>query len=239
MSSFNVPQEKAKIHTMEGRRILSLLNALAVKPAGGNTAGKDAELPQIEKESDGRPFFTDRRADFNISHSKNMAAAAWASCGRVGCDIQYADLSRARVSAGRRFFHKDELAAIEKTGDEGLLNFYRIWVLKEAWLKMHGFSVFNIAKAPQFIIEDSLPAGGNAKKSEYFYLYELSCLQDPAGHGLIKHESSGIYMLAVASDYFSAAEPEFFWFSETELKLKRVENIYAADIPENTDTPNM
>lgn len=175
----------------EGRRILSLLNA---------RAGGDEPLP-VEKESGGRPFFSDGRADFNISHSRNMTAAAWVPSGRIGCDVQYLDPSKSYVQISRRFFHSEEQSCVEQAGEEGIRSFYRIWVLKEAWLKLHGLSVFDMAKAPLFSI-------GRGKGDFESFLYEL---ESPAGEK---------YMLALVRDHLCETEPEFLWFSERVLTIR-------------------
>jgi phosphopantetheinyl transferase len=98
----------------------------------------------------GRPH-----VDFSISHSRNMVAVAFKTSflkGRVGCDVQYVDAGKSCVEISRRFFHATEQAYIEADPAAQLRNFYRIWVLKEAWLKLHGLSVFEMKKAPAFSI---------------------------------------------------------------------------------------
>jgi phosphopantetheinyl transferase len=189
-----------------------------------------AKSREILYEPGGRPYFLDYHADFNISHSRNMVAAALQVRGRVGCDIQYLAPNKCFIEISRRFFHAAEQAYIEQDPAAQKQNFYRIWVLKEAWLKLHGLSVFDMAKAPAFSI------GGNQssmdKRGVDFFLYELS---SPAG------EES--YMLAAARQRTSSsdgeAEPEIRWFSDAVLTLNKVENIYAAQSPENTVTPKI
>jgi len=208
----------------EGRRILSLLDTGM------------ADLPETEgdrlfsREGAGRPFFTDLHADFSISHSRNMAAAALlpshgGKICRIGCDIQYIDPAKSCVGLGRRFFHKSEQAYIEKADESQVRNFYRIWVLKEAWIKLHGYSVFEIAKAPVFKI--GTPPAKNDNNELLYHLYELG-------------ES---YMLAIVRQRLHSAdegaEPVFRWFSGSKLTLNRVENINAEQIPENTVTPKI
>jgi phosphopantetheinyl transferase len=232
MSILNNGREGIRqIHKDEGRRILSLLdtdNGLSHEPGG-------------------RPYFQDRHADFSISHSRNMAVAAWLSnpdpartpC-RLGCDIQYVDPRKPRTGISRRFLHECERAYIEEAGSEAIRNFYRIWVLKEAWLKLHGLGVFEIVKAPAFSIGAVDKAGqdGNGQNGNEqldFFLYELA---QPGGLDSVCGE---MYALAICRqrNHFSGTAPEFRWFSETTLTLNRVENIYAAQSPDNTVTPKI
>jgi phosphopantetheinyl transferase len=228
--------ERREKHSAEGFRIVSLLDASLASP--GEAISNDF----IAREPGGRPYFSDYHADFNISHSRNMVAAALQMSkaavlsfprGRVGCDVQYCSPGKSFVEISRRFFHAEEQAYIEKDPAEQARNFYRIWVLKEAWLKLHGLSVFDMAKAPIFSI-GGIPQTGTDKSGLYFFLYELS-----------SSASSGdeSYMLAAAHQRVSSsdgeAEPEIRWFSDAVLTLNRVENIYAAQSPENTVTPKI
>jgi phosphopantetheinyl transferase len=226
-------EEGRKRRSTEGLRILSLLDA--------NSGGQR----EILYEPGGRPYFPDPHIDFSISHSKNMVAAAVqiineqlsmsnvkplsVAPGRIGCDIQYVDPRKSCVEISRRVFHAGEQAYIENAGTEQVHNFYRIWVLKEAWLKLHGLSVFDMIKAPAFTIGDD-PQTVTKKGELVYFLYELS---PPA--------FQETYMLAVARQcsFGGEAEPEIRWFSDTAFALNRVENIYAAQSPENTVTPNI
>jgi phosphopantetheinyl transferase len=235
--------EGRKRRSAEGLRILSLLDALPADP-------KEASLKRpIAYEPGGRPYFPDFHADFSISHSRNMVATAIQISneqlamsnekpppssfpeGRIGCDIQYCNPGKSCVEISRRFFHADEQAYIENAGTEQVRNFYRIWVLKEAWLKLHGFSVFDMIKAPVFSIGGD-PQTVTDEGGLVYFLYELSSpnFQEP-------------YMLAAARQlphsFGGETEPEIRWFSDTAFALNRVENIYAAQSPENTVIPNM
>ena len=206
----------------EGRRILRLL---------------DRDYP-IAYEPGGRPYYADHHADFSVSHSRNMVVAAWLSgedqaAGglRVGCDIQYVDRRKRHGAISRRFFFPAEQDYIESAaGDaEGIRRFYRLWVLKEAALKMRGRSVFEMKKAPSFSIGVTR-SGAAGNTAPDCFLYEL------AG------ESGEWYLLAVAreGDHSGAsAEPEFRWFSESTLAVTSIADIYAAQSPVNTVTPKM
>jgi hypothetical protein len=165
-----------------------------------------------------------------------VAAALLPSPGgtpcRTGCDVQYLAPGKSFIEISRRFFHAEEQAYITADPAAQARNFYRIWVLKEAWLKLYGLSVFDMAKVPVFSIGGA-PTDTD-KSGLVFFLYELS----PAA-------SSGdeSYMLAVARQRASSldgeAEPEIRWFSDTTLTLNRVENVYAAQSPENTVIPKI
>lgn len=205
----------------EGRRILRLL---------------DRDYP-LAYEAGGRPFFADHHADFNISHSRNMAALAWRANAetadrprRVGCDIQYADPRKRHAAVSRHFFlppEQDYIAAASGEG-EALRRFYRVWVLKEAWLKMRGLSAAEMAKAPAFSIGGEVSGKAGAALPPDCFLYEIDA---PAGER---------YMLAlVCGQGYSGEAPVFRWFSALPAAVTRIADIYAAHSPANTVTPNM
>jgi phosphopantetheinyl transferase len=236
--------ERREKRSAEGLRILALLDTATMPLA---SPGEAISHDFIVREPGLRPYFSDYHADFNISHSRNMVVAAVQMKseklkvknvkphssfpgGRVGCDVQYCSPSKSFGAISPRFFHAGELAYITADPAARVRNFYRIWVLKEAWLKLYGLSVFDMAKVPEFSIGGA-PTGTD-KSGLVFFLYELSV-------------SSGdeSYMLAVARQRTSSSdgadEPEIRWFSDATLTLKRVENVYAAQSPENTVIPKM
>jgi hypothetical protein len=163
---------------------------------------------------------------------KKKVKAPSFSPGRVGCDVQYLAPGKSFVGISRRFFHAGEQAYIEEDAVAQMRNFYRIWVLKEAWLKLHGLSVFDMAKTPAFSIGG--PQDGADKSGLVFFLYELSPPASSCGES---------YVLAAARQRVSSsggeAGPAIRWFSDATLTLNRVENIYAAQSPENTVMPKI
>jgi hypothetical protein len=146
---------------------------------------------------------------------------------RTGCDIQYVH-PRKHQEIARRFFHPPELEYIASAPEESgrILRFYRIWVLKECFLKLRGLSVFCIQDAPTFIFDDPVPAPAESLR---FYLYELG------------DAATGRYLLAAGQETSGAAPvrhrtaqsgaPEFRWFSAETLPLISMTemNLPAAD----------
>ncbi|MDR1411020.1 MAG: 4'-phosphopantetheinyl transferase superfamily protein [Spirochaetaceae bacterium] len=157
----------------EGRRVLALLDA--------EGSGSAREPAAIAAESGGRPFFTGRHADFNISHSQYIAAVAWSEAVnpanglpfRVGCDIQYVSPGKNREAIARKYYSPGEnsyIAAAEDDADR-IDRFYRIWVLKESCLKAAGLSVLDMRDSPSFAGRESL--GKDPSLPFDFFLYEL------------------------------------------------------------------
>lgn len=97
----------------------------------------------------GRPIFLNYPyADFNISHSRNLAACTITAEGITGCDIQYMR-RRTNLKTAERCFHHEELQDIDET------RYYMLWTLKEAFLKMHGMGVSEINRSPVFTVKKS------------------------------------------------------------------------------------
>lgn len=86
---------------------------------------------------------------FNLSHSGEWLVLAWhlaPDVGPLGVDIEHRGTGKRDVMRlARRYFSAAEqrsLAAL--SGDAQATLFYRLWTLKEAWVKAHG-----LALAPQ------------------------------------------------------------------------------------------
>jgi phosphopantetheinyl transferase len=186
----------------EARRILGLLD----RPG------------PLDRDPRGRPYFTDKHADFSISHSRNMAAVGWISGGgaipRVGCDIQWDNPQKTRSGISRNFFHAAEQDYIAAGGEESRGRFCQVWVLKESWLKMRGRSVFDIRQSPVFYFQEMFhppeePA--SAREDADFFLYEIAASADER------------YFLSLARERNQSPRPEapeIRWFSRPPLRVR-------------------
>jgi hypothetical protein len=210
------------LQSREARHILERLEQRDIPPGA------------IQREAGGRPYFEDGHANFSISHSRRAVAVCYSTLQppgagpilRAGCDIQYVD-SKKRHGIARRFFHPPEQGYIASALEESerILRFYRIWVLKECFLKLRGLSVFCMREAPAFMFDG--PATTAAPR---FYLYELG------------DAVSGQYLLAAGLENPGAAPaqpdtaaqsgaPELRWFSAETLPLISVTETKAAPSP--------
>jgi 4'-phosphopantetheinyl transferase len=88
----------------------------------------------------GKPRLADHPGvHFSLSHSQDRALLAVSDGPEIGADLEmvrpvdHLDLSR-------RYFHPDEVAAIERQEDPRLA-FFRIWTLKEAVVKAIGLGL--------------------------------------------------------------------------------------------------
>lgn len=81
----------------------------------------------------GKPYLANAPdVNFNLSHSGNYGMAAVAPV-EIGCDIQHRALRTRQEQVAKRFFSEQERQALE-----GGCDFFRIWALKESFLKVTG-----------------------------------------------------------------------------------------------------
>ncbi|MDR0502308.1 MAG: 4'-phosphopantetheinyl transferase superfamily protein [Treponema sp.] len=213
--------EKADKRRQAGRRILSVFE------------GRDIEESDIGKEDQGRPFFKQRHADFNISHSGSLLAVSYIKRGdtRTGCDIEFIRTRCRAENIAKNYFSSAEYGYIFSSGTSDETRFFEIWTLKECYLKLRGLSVFDMKTSPSFIKEDSafsqekyfFSFGETVNTEISFYLYRIS-------------NSGGQYMMAVAIEG-EDEEPEIKMFSQISLDCKRIVKIKAAPNPEETVMP--
>jgi hypothetical protein len=209
--------ERQKLLSAEARRILSLCE-------DGDFAQDD-----IAQDVAGRPFFSDRDMDFNISHSGNLTAVSLVRGKnlRTGCDVELVrPRSRAKEIA-KDYFTASEINYIESGGSFGEARFYQIWTLKECFLKLKGLSVLDMGNAPSFISDDGQFAFGATVSSPLsFNLYDFS-------NGAGKR-----YILAIALEG-KEEQPEIKWFSQVSLDCKSIAKINAAPSPAETVIPKI
>lgn len=107
-------------------------------------AGIDPDLDGISVGIHGKPFLRDRKdVAYNISHSEDVATGILmteADGYEVGCDVEMVNRNTSEeryLKIAKRFFTENERLKISEAAD-GLLEFYRIWSRKEAYIKYTG-----------------------------------------------------------------------------------------------------
>lgn len=99
---------------------------------------------QIKREPLGRPEIVYPKSEglrFSLSHSKNMGLIGVACCA-VGVDIEKIQPMMNVERLVARFFSPDEATKLRSLPEaEQVLSFFRLWVLKEAYLKAIGAGV--------------------------------------------------------------------------------------------------
>ena len=92
--------------------------------------------------------------NFNISHSKNFVICS-VSENPVGCDIE--KVRSIKSGFEKRFFTQNEVSYLDKFTDEAKLKqFFRLWTMKESYMKFTGDGMKLALNRFEFIIEDSV-----------------------------------------------------------------------------------
>ena len=108
----------------------------------------------------GKPSFRDvHDVHFNLSHSKTRAMCV-ISPYEVGCDVEHIRIGRSRLA--ERFFMENETRWIHSfaEGIEQDTAFYRLWTLKECYMKVTGRGLslspdkFSLTLSPEGIVLD-------------------------------------------------------------------------------------
>ena len=81
---------------------------------------------------------------FNLSHSGDLAYCAYAAV-EIGVDLELHKNRNYRLIA-ETWFQKKEQILVQDSGS--LQSFYTLWTRKEAWLKMHGKSIWDLGQTP-------------------------------------------------------------------------------------------
>lgn len=88
----------------------------------------------------GKPYYKELpQFYFNLSHSGHYAVAVFGHVP-VGIDIEEKKADKIRLDIAKRFFHEREYSLLENVKDkrEQMELFYRIWTLKESFVKAAG-----------------------------------------------------------------------------------------------------
>lgn len=88
----------------------------------------------------GKPYYRELpQFYFNLSHSGHYAVAVFSDMP-VGVDIEEKKFDKMRLGIAKRFFHEKEYSFLENVKDkkEQMELFYRIWTLKESFVKAAG-----------------------------------------------------------------------------------------------------
>ena len=105
--------------------------------------GRPAEAWQFAANGFGKPAIAEGLRvpdiDFNLSHARDLVAAAVALHAAVGIDVEKIDPAKADFAVAQRYFAPAEIEILRRTpSTEQAVCFFRLWTLKEAYLKATG-----------------------------------------------------------------------------------------------------
>lgn len=95
----------------------------------------------IATQKNGKPYLVNPVSPlvFNLSHSQDMAVFAVGMEHALGVDIESVKRKGSQRDIAERYFHQAEVAQLNKlSGTEQANLFFRLWTLKEAFLKATG-----------------------------------------------------------------------------------------------------
>lgn len=117
----------------------------------------------------GKPYF-ENGAAFSIAHAGDRVACCIADTGPVGIDLEFSNARRNIDGIAERFFSADEAKWLSTQPPE---RFFILWVLKEAWVKAQGRSIFGNMEEPGFRVIPpavEMKGGGDVKEEALFSL---------------------------------------------------------------------
>ncbi len=130
------PERRERIARMKfpRKKTISLVTELLIRSEISKALGMPRSSIEFEYNEYGKPLLKGGGYFFSVSHSGDFVAFAGAD-SPVGVDIQ--TVGRADHRVAERFFTSEEYAAI-CAAPSPEREFFRIWTLKEAYVKMLG-----------------------------------------------------------------------------------------------------
>ena len=214
-------REKAGRLRFEKDRRLSLAAGILTRFVFENHFGISWEEVKLSENEYGKPFFEGGESIcHNLSHSGNMVICA-AGPVPVGCDIE--EIKESRTNVSEKFFAQSEKKFVRENGADG---FFRIWTLKESYMKAVGMGLslpmkdFSVCPAKNGEIIFSHDAGLNEeitippqaggkyifKEFSCFPGYKCACAAQTGGRDLKIEDEVCTVSACRVLDSFSEAE---------------------------------
>lgn len=138
----------------------------------------------FEKGEHGKPFLTDKKIHFNLSHSEDYIALAFSVDSPVGIDIEKQRPNARIESLVKRFFHPDEAQAFSCLSEQEKSDFmFRRWTIREAFLKGIGCG---LTMSPRSFFVASHPEDPSefyiTKSQEDYSSWRIVCVPAPCDY---------------------------------------------------------
>ena len=142
-------KEKILSYKFESGRKESLGSALMLQKV---LSQNNLNPQNIQYGKNGKPEISGLH--FNISHAENFVICS-VSENPVGCDIE--KIRSIKSGFEKRFFTQNEVSYLDKfSGEEKLKQFFRLWTMKESYMKFTGDGMKLALNRFEFIIDDSV-----------------------------------------------------------------------------------
>ncbi len=164
------------------RRHLEQVTRFFVRKVLSEYAPLDASEWQFSTLAGGKPIITNPMQSlyFNLSHTQDIIVCAISENRAVGVDIEFLDKPRQFMPIAKNYFAKEEVEKLQNLNfTEQKEYFYRLWTLKEAYLKAQGLGItvaldniyFDIDDLGNILLEDR---SRNKCRNEHKWSFELA-----------------------------------------------------------------
>ena len=140
--------EQLRLARYQGRRRQQFLLGRALLRLALSQVVDDRRSPeqwQITEQEDLPPAVADTGAwHFSLSHSRELIAVLLSDSGPCGVDLEFCKPRKDFAALAEGWFHPLEIADLQsQVPAMQTETFYRLWTLKEAWLKTRQLSLFS------------------------------------------------------------------------------------------------
>lgn len=166
--------ERDRTHFIAGRGMLRTIL--------GSYLGLEPAQIQFSYSPRGKPALanidTDRRLNFNLSHSKGLALYAISRSLPLGIDLEYTRPMPDAEQLAKRFFSPREYAVIRELPEQQKQQaFFNGWTCKEAYLKATGEGLIGLADVEVSLIPGEparlLSIAGDAQVASRWSMHQL------------------------------------------------------------------
>ncbi|RCX13841.1 4'-phosphopantetheinyl transferase [Anaerobacterium chartisolvens] len=171
LSCYVSPEKKQRIgrfyHFADAQR--ALLGDLLARHAICSRAGIKNSSIAFSANEYGKPELKgDRSLQFNISHSDNWVVCAIGD-SPVGVDVE--TVKPIDFKLAERFFSQDEYYALANQQQSDKLDyFYKLWTLKESYIKAEGKGLsISLSSFSMHINEEGITAYSGCERKGYFF----------------------------------------------------------------------
>lgn len=150
--------------------------------------GIDYDNEEILQSEYSKPCFANTPLFFNLSHSESRVMCVMADT-EVGCDTE--KIGKADIKIAKRFFSEEEYTMLEEceTEKEKKNLFYRLWVLKESFMKCTGLGFHIPLDSFSIIPGETVKIKQSVDESRYGFIesetadgYKYAvCVKEPFG----------------------------------------------------------
>ncbi len=126
----------------------------------GGYTGIAPEAVAFLRTDKGKPYLPHSDIRFSLSHSGHWVLLAIARTKRVGIDVEAVGATRDLIGIAKNYYHPQEYAQLETLSPTAQAErFYRLWTLKEAFLKATGTGISAGLDNIRFDFTEALEAG--------------------------------------------------------------------------------